>query len=424
MKNVKRSEREELKRVRVVERLVKKLIDDDKAAEILGLSTRQVLRLKSRYLEEGPDGLIHKNRGRKPSHALPGALKEKILSLYETKYFGSNDHHYAQLLGEHEGIEVSASTVRRILRAAGIPPTRKRRTRKIHYLRPRRQQAGELIQIDASIHNWLEDRGEPLALLAAIDDATNEIVAAIFRPTEDLYGYLSLMKQIIESKGVPLAIYTDCHTIFKSPKEKPTVEEELAGKDPSLSQFGQAVSELGIRHSKASCPQAKGRIERLWQTLQDRLIVELRLLNVNTLEQANSVLPGLINKHNSLFSVEAQNATEAYLPYEGSIELDKILCYREGVRKIGSGQSISVNGSTYRVQPIIPNKTLPAKALIDVRKTLDGQLFAYYQGEIMNLIKCNKSEKVAESRRVGKTCSPARKWSPPPDHPWRRFKIN
>src|SRR5690606_12195560 len=198
---------------------------------------------------------------------------------YQSRYFGSNSTHFTELLAEHENIRLSVSSVRRILIQGGLRPARVRRRTKIHRSRPRKPQAGMLWQIDASPFAWLEDRGPELTLHGIIDDATGEVIAAAFRPTETLEGYVAVMMEGLRRKGVPLALYSDQHSIFHPPKGTPTHEQELPGQPQALSPFGQPIADLGITHIEALSPQAKGRIERLWQTMQDRLVVELRVRN-------------------------------------------------------------------------------------------------------------------------------------------------
>ena len=209
--------KKELMRYKVIEQHIQGYITGSEAAELLGLSTRQVYRLKKRVLEEGETGMIHKNRGRKPVHAIADELRQTILALLTSdRYRGCNDHHFAELLAEHENIHVSPSTVRRIRCEAHIKPKWKRRPPKAHRLRERKSQAGMLVQMDASLHHWLEERSEPFSLHAAIDDATGKIVAAVFRPQEDTAGYFMITRQMIEQEGIPMSIYSDRHNIFRA----------------------------------------------------------------------------------------------------------------------------------------------------------------------------------------------------------------
>jgi transposase len=239
----------ELRRVKVLERLLGGIMSHSEAAASMGVSSRQLRRIKSKYVTEGEQGLIHGNRGRKPKHTLSEELKQEVVRLYEEKYFGSNFCHYSQLLQEHEKIALSASSVMRILKSTGREAKRPRKRRpKKHQPRARRQQAGMLWQIDATPYEWLGCEFGKFALHAAIDDATGIVVGAAFTQNECTEGFIETMQQGIVGYGIPLALYSDKHTIFRSPIEKPTIDEELDGQEIRLSKFGKSVAELGIEH--------------------------------------------------------------------------------------------------------------------------------------------------------------------------------
>ena len=247
------------------------------AAVTLGLSLRHLRRMLAAFRKEGAAGLAHGSRGRRPAHALAPALGQQVVALAQGRYAGCNHQHLSELLAEREGITLSRSSVRRLLLRAGLPSPRKRRPPKHRSRRERMPQEGMLLQIDGSPHPWLEARGPRLTLVAAIDDATGTVPAAHFRLQEDAQGYFLLFQDILSTKGVPLAVYRDRHGIFqRSPREPWIVEEELAGQR-FPTQVGRLFAELDIRSIPASSPQAKGRIERLWETFQDRLVSELRL---------------------------------------------------------------------------------------------------------------------------------------------------
>jgi len=240
------------------------------AAEVLGLSLRQVRRLIAAYQREGAAGLAHGNRGRPSSRTTPEEVQSRILELARSDYQDYNDTHFTEKLAEQHGIRVSRSTVRRLRRSIGQGSPRKRRPPRHRRRRQRYAQPGMLLQLDGSPHDWLEGRGPTLALIAAIDDATNEVPYALFREAEDAAGYFELMQAISQSHGLPQAVYADRHTIFQSPA-KATIEQQLAGELPR-SQFGRLMDELAIELIQARSPQAKGRVERLFGTLQDRLV--------------------------------------------------------------------------------------------------------------------------------------------------------
>jgi hypothetical protein len=220
-----------------------------------------------------------------------------------------------------------------------------------------------------------------------VDDATGQILAARFQPTEDLAGYFHLLTAVIEQQGLPVAVYTDRHRIFESPNESLTVDQELAGLSPQKTQFGQAMEELGIQHIKARSPQAKGRIERSFPTTQDRWVIELRLKQADSIAEVNQLLPELITKYNRCFAVEPADSISAFVPYTHSRPLTHILCYRGEFRKIGSGQTVSYKGQTYQ---IVANRILPLKTRVEVRQTLDGSVLIAYNGAIWSTQRVEK----------------------------------
>lgn len=407
----------EVKRVCVIERLVDRLLTVREAAELLEVSVRHTYRLKARYLSEKEKGLVHKSRGRKPKHTIAQETRQLIIKLYQSKYSGSNYKHFSELLAEYEEIHISSSSVRRILTGAGIKSVHKRRRRcKVYQPRQRKSQEGMLIQMDASKHQWLEEC-EPFTLSGAIDDATGKVVGATFRPNEDLKGYLQITHQMIKKHGIPLSIYTDRHQIFFPPDDKLTVEQELDGVQASLSQYGKAMEELGITHIKAHSPQAKGRIERLWNTLQDRLTIELRLRKIKNIDEANAILPKLISKHNTSFAKPAQNETKAFMPYTHKFPLSRVLCFREGIRKVGSGQTISLNKKLYKLKVTDSPRILPLKTSVEVRRSLENELFVRSENTWFDLIPCDPVQNSVPKKTNEKAGSLP--YKPAKNHPWR-----
>ena len=385
--------RKELKRAVVIEKTLEGQISNAECASLLGLSVRQVIRLKNSYRHNGAGGLIHGNRGRKPCHALTQEIKEKILALYNSKYGGSNCCHFSELLREREGLEVSVPSVRRILQEGGLKQKHVRRRPRAHCPRARKAQAGMMWQIDATPYAWLEDRTSPFALHAAIDDATGIVTGAVFRKHECMEGYFAVMEQGIVGYGLPLSLYSDKHTIFRSPNEKLTEEQELMGEEFPLSQFGMAMKDLNIEHIKANSPQAKGRVERLWGTLQDRLVTELKLLEITTMEEANRVLPELIRKHNLRFAVKAQSEKSAYLEINRNLSLEEVFAIRE-YRRIGAGSTISFRGELYT--PLKREECIFAvRSVVEIRKSMSGKVFIWHNGKAVILMRLEKAQRVA-----------------------------
>ena len=286
----------EQRRVHVLARVQHGILGAKEAAALLGFSLRHLRRLLARWRQQGLAALAHGNRGRPSPRRVSDTIRTRVLTLARTRYAGANDHHLTELLREREGLRLSRQTVQRLLRAAGIGSPRTRRPPRHRRRRERIPQAGLLIQMDGSQHPWLEDRGPRLVLLAAIDDATGRVLAAVFRREEDAQGYFLLLRQLIRRYGLPCAAYTDRHGIFhRDPRTPMSVAEQLADR-PESTQVGRALQELGIRWIPARSPQAKGRIERLFGTFQDRLVVELRLAHASTLAQAQRVGGDRINE--------------------------------------------------------------------------------------------------------------------------------
>jgi len=397
------------------------------ASYVLGLSERQIKRLKAGVRERGIAALAHGNRGRKPKHATSKEVKEAIVRLAMGKYCGASYQHMSELLSEHEGISLSSKTIGRILKEASIPHRHTHKASRRRRSRSRMPQEGMLVQCDASPHEWLEDRYSRLCLHGAIDDATGKVLGLYFRPNEDLLGYLHILKQMIESHGVPRSLYSDGHSIFFSPKEdKLTIEEELKGERVKLTQFGQALNQLGITHIKARSPQAKGRIERLWKTLQSRLIVELRVANICTLEDANNFLAGFINRFNARFAVEADDKDRAFKVAPNKNSLNNIICIKM-TRKASKGSTISFEGNIYQlvdhrgsVMPLKPRST------VYVTRHLDGSLGAMYGDNYFGLktLPDTNDKKVPREKRSENETKPRKGHKPPMDHPWRRNQHN
>ncbi len=415
----------ESRRVYVMERLLEGTITVSQASDLLGLSQRHVKRLKAKVRERGIAALAHGNRGRKPKHAVPKETKEAVVSLAAGKYRGASYQHMSELLREQEGISISAKTISRILKEALIPHAHTHKAPRHRTSRNRMPKEGMLVQCDASPHEWLENRSSRMCLHGAIDDATGKVLGLCFRPNEDLMGYLNVLKQMVEKHGVPGSLYSDRHSIFFSPKEdRLTIEEELEGERGRLTQFGRALNQLGINHIKARSPQAKGRIERLWKTLQGRLIVEMRLANICTLEDANDFLGGFINRFNQRFAVEADSEDHAFKPAPDKDALNNILCLKMP-RKASGGSTISFEGTVYQLVDrrgsVIPMKP---RSHVYVTKHLDGSLGAMYGGGYFRLKPMTDAnatkDKRLQEKNSNQEITQRSGHKPPINHPWRR----
>ena len=298
---------QEQARLQVLNSVLAEEITIGQAAALMELSERHVRRLLAAYREVGAEALAHGNRGRRPHNAVPEAVAAAVARLAATRYPGANHTHLTELLEEHEGLALSRPTVRRILTRAGMPSPRRRRPPQHRVRRERMPRAGMLLQLDGSHHAWLEQRGPRFALLLAVDDATGAVVHALFGAVEDARGYFLLMEGVLRRSGVPLALYTDRHAVFRAPAQ------QRAGRE-GATQFARAMAELGVRLIFARSPQAKGRVERMAGTFQDRLVTELRLASASTIAEAQAVLERFLPRFNARFAVAARQREPGLAP--------------------------------------------------------------------------------------------------------------
>jgi len=394
------------------------------AARLLGVSLRQLRRLLARLRHGGPGALAHGNRGRSSPRQLPERLRQQVLRLARTTYAGFNDHHLAEMLRERDGLRISRRSLQRLLRHAGLGSPRTRRPPRHRRRRDRMPQAGLLVQLDGSHHAWLETRGPRLVLLAAIDDASGRVLAALFRLAEDTPGYLLLLRQLLRRHGIPGAVYSDRHSIFAFSRTTPmTLPEQLRGHhDPT--QVGRALQELGIRWIAAHSPQAKGRIERLFGSLQDRLVAELRLAHAQTRADAQRVLARFLPRYNARFARRPVDPAPAWRPAPPAQILETICCLKEQ-RTVANDNTIQVGDRLLHLLPG-PGGRSYARARVDVHLRLDGTVAVYYHGQRLTV----HVDPVTPTRipsymaRNGKTRPPAALRGPAPpaaNHPWRQY---
>ena len=292
--------RKELHRPGLLKALCGGRLNNGQVAAALGITVRQVRRLKGRFEQGGPAALAHGNRGRPSPRRLPAAVREAVVRLMTTAYRGFNDTHLTEKLREHHALVVSRESVRRLRQHLGLRPTRARRAPRARRRRVPEAARGALVQIDGSPFAWLEARGPELVLLGAVDDATTEILALQFRPAEDVHGYTTLLRDVFTHHGLPLAVYGDRLNLLVRNDAHWSVEEQLAGAQ-APTHLGRMLQALAIGYVAAHSPQAKGRVERLWGTLQDRLVSELRLRDIGTVEAAPAYLPEFIADFNRRF---------------------------------------------------------------------------------------------------------------------------
>lgn len=385
----------ELQRVRVIEKAVDGRLSVREAACLLQRSERQVQRLKRRFQPNSVDWVRHGNRGQPRSWALHPDLPQRVLALARSKYAGFNDSHLHQKLVEKEGFHLSRESVRRILRQAKRPSPQKRRPRTYRARRLRRPRFGMMMQSDASRHDWLEGRGPRLTLIGFQDDATSRILAARFQlEPENAAGYFHCLHALLTTHGIPLSLYRDRHSIFQRNDPHWTLQEELSGQQLPT-QLGRALEELGIQQIPANSPQAKGRIERLWRTFQDRLISELRLAQAGNLEQANRVLAAFCPDFDRRFAVPASESTNDFRRLPRNFDLARCLSFRYQ-RVVAPDHTLSWAGETFQLPPQSSQHSFAGK-IVELSHQLDGSL-RFYLGQQLLLTKQRPLQELAEPK--------------------------
>ena len=405
--------REELKRLGIIKKAQGKEITQTEAGEYLGLSRRQINRIVQRIKREGEKGIVHRLRGKESNRKFPKKLKERVIKLYEKKYDGFGPLLASEKLLELDKIKISDETLRKwLIRADKWKKGRK--GRKHRQWRERKGRYGEMVQMDGSHHDWLEGRGPELVLMGYIDDATGKVYGRFYN-YEGTIPALDSFKRYVRKNGIPHTIYLDKHTTYKS-WAKPTIESELTGKEP-LSQFKRALYELGVEVIHADSPQAKGRIERLFRTFQDRVVKEMRLRGIKTLEAANGFLEEYLPVFNARFNVIAREKGDLHRKVGRGINLDRIFCIKE-TRVLRNDFTVIYGKKIYQVL----DKTKARKVTIEER--LGGTIKLYDKNQKLQYKEVPYSPlRVWQKKEVGFEKA-GQQWIPPTDHPWRRFKIS
>ena len=372
MENVTLTQKEQT-RLQVLNNLLAGYMTTEQAATLMGMSTRHTRRILAAYREKGAAALAHGNRGRSPANATPYALAIEVVRLARTRYARVNHTRLGELLREREGIDIGRDTLRKILTSAGVNSPRRRRPPKRRVRRQRMPREGILIQVDGSYHRWLGEDGPQFTLLLAVDDATGIVVNALFCDLENTRSYFLLMRGLIRSCGIPLALYADRHAVFKH-----TPPSETAA---GPTQFSRAMDELGVQLIFARSPQAKGRVERAAGTFQDRLVTELRLAGATTIDDANRVLDDFLPRFNSRFKAPAQESEVAYRSVGEEICLEGILCFKYR-RRVARDNTVRYR---WRTLQLLPGTDRPsyAGAVVNVLEGLDGTLRVRREGRII-----------------------------------------
>ena len=398
---------QELKRVHVIRQAMGKAIRQQEASEVLGITPRQVRRLIQRVRAEGDAGLVHRSRGKPSNRRRRSALKAQVLRLYGQHYGDFGPTLAAEKLAERHGITLSVETLRGWLRATGVTHFQ-RRKRPHRAWRARTAHVGALLQMDGSHHAWFEGRGPWCVLMAYIDDASSRVCARFYE-YEGTIPAMDSFRRYVTHYGLPLALYTDQHTTYKSPAA-PTVEEQLAGRRPQ-SQFERALAELGVTVIHAHSPQAKGRVERLFKTLQDRLVKDLRLADLATIEAANQFVETWLPRYNRRFAVQPTQAADLHRPCPASRKLDRSLCLKT-TRVVRRDWTVAHHGQLFQIEtPIHTHAVL-------VEDHLDGTMRITHRGQPLryHAITARPVRVMVSTPPAG----PQRPVKPKPTHPWHR----
>jgi transposase len=404
----------EADRLGVMKLVSRKCLTIAKAAEQLGVSLRQAKRIRKRYKREGAQGLISRRIGQPNINKTAESLRSKAVGLIRKKYPDFGPTLAGEKLIERHHIKFSSETLRKWMIEEGIWISKRKKEKKVYQRRARRSRFGELLQGDGSPHDWFEGRGEKCCLIHFIDDATNDITAGKFVPTEGTEGYLECLKEHLEKHGRPLGLYVDKHTIFK-------VSKEELKKGIGITHFGKVLKDLDIELICAHSPQAKGRIERSNGVLQDRLIKEMRLEKINTIEQANAFLPGFLKKYNNRFRKEAANPANAHRAMRKQDNLERIFS-REDRRRLSKDLTFQHHGNLYLIETNTPNRM--RHAYVEVFWRGSQPIEVEYNGRKLKYKlweeRVYQQPKTMDVKEIGASWANSKKLlKPAKSHPWR-----
>ncbi len=405
----------EMKRLEVMQKLVGRHMKQVEAAEELGVSVRQVKRLVKKYREEGAEGLVSKRRGQPSNNRLAEETRGKALDLLKEKYQGFGPTLAHEKLTEKEGLSISDERLRQLMIEEGLWQGKKAAQAAVHQMRERRACFGELVQVDGSPHDWFEGRAPKCTLLAFIDDATGTLGELRFAPSESFLSYCQAIEAYMKRHGKPMALYTDKHGVFR-------VNQPTAGDSDALTQFGRAMQQLDIQIICAHSPEAKGRVERVFQTLQDRLPKELRLQGISSQDEGNAFLPSFMDDFNRRFAKQPRSTYDAHRPLTAQDDLAHILTWQE-TRVLSKNLTIQFNKVVYQIQtqrPAYAMRQAPVTVCVDLNETLS----ILYKGHPLDYTVFHQQAKQADivhAKLLDQALEPPRiPHKPAPDHPWRK----
>lgn len=414
----------EINRVSILDQLKRKAMRQKRAAVILGVSVRQVRRLLKRYRRGGAPGIVHQLRGIPSNHHTDPAMLDSAIATIKQRYADFSVTLAHEKLTKHHGFPYSQETLRAAMIVGGLwKPTRKK-TPVIHELRDRRASEGELVQVDGSPHHWFEDRGPSCTLLVYIDDATGKLLHLAFAKSETTSAYFTATKEYLEKHGKPLAFYVDRHGVFRVNTTKALTAriEDSNGK----TQFGRAMDELGIELIFANSPQAKGRVEKANQTLQDRLVKELRLQHINTMEEANQFLPHFIDEFNQKFAVVAKSPVNLHRKLTPQDHLEQILVQIH-TRRLSAQLTLSYGSRIYQIQTDHPTYAM-RHATVTVREDTHGLVTMWYKKTMVThrIIEKNPKSEIVDSKHINIVVDRVKEQifaKPLATHPWRQPQL-
>jgi transposase len=405
---------QEITRLEAMQRIKDKLLTQKEAAQMLNISVRQIKRLYRAYKASGAKGLISARRGKPSNHQMSEQMEQQVLDLLKAKYEGFGPTLTHEKLTEIHKLEISRESVRKLMIVEGLWKSRRAKKPSVHPLRERRACFGELVQIDGSDHAWFENRGPRCTLLVYIDDATGQILELWFVNDETFFGYCEASRHYFERYGKPVAFYSDKHGIFRVNQPRPL------GLSSGLTQFGRAMQELDIQIICANSPQAKGRVERVNQTLQDRLVKELRLRGISDMEAGNAYLPEYREDFNRRFPVEPRSNHDAHRPLLKTENLDVILTHQE-TRILSKNLTVQFNKMVYQIQSDRPDYAL-RNAQVIACENAKGEVSILYKNQPLSFTiyqKPIRQAEVADAKTLDHHLKPAQ--SPALDHPWRTY---
>ena len=398
----------ELKRLHVIHKVMEGEVTQVEAADILSLSDRQISRIVKRIRKEGDSGIQHRSRGRESSRRLPKKLKDKVVRLYLEKYKGFGPTFTSEKLHEIDRIQLSKETVRAWLIEAGHWQ-KGRIHRSYRQWRERKWHCGEMVQMDGSHHDWFAGRRPKYVLMGYVDDATGRIFCRFYE-YEGTIPALDSFKRYIRKHGIPLSVYCDKHTTYKSPAE-PSIDDEINGTKP-LSEFGRALTELGVKLIHAHSPQAKGRVERMFNTLQDRLVKEMTLRNITTIQEANVFLQSYLSFHNRRFAVKPKEQNDLHREIPKGLNLDQILCIKTE-RTLRNDSTIAYNGKLYQLQEAVTSKK------VFVQERVNGKMLITHND--VNVKHKEITTRPEKQQKPVRILHKRKGHTPAVDHPWRQF---